>query len=158
MFDFLRLKPKEDRFQSWELSNLQYLCHSAFDNMLETDSIEMFLNYRKEYYKQFAEWNKFKQAHPNMSPSEEPGGRFDIAQDHKFFTKNLIRIEYDLADRYIEHIERTLLRYSTPRGKVNNLNKCYDIFRYYAPELNADVVDYLDSEIKERFREYLNEN
>lgn len=137
----------------WEVIRIQSECHECLKLMLETPSIEAFVDFREKYYKAFAQFNTMIKR-PGVKPSRD----YDTLKEHKYFMHNYYQIQYDLADRFIEYIERTLLRYSTPRGKVNNLNKLYAQFKYFAPDLNADVVNYLDATIKDRFKEYLYED
>jgi len=65
-------------------------------------------------------------------------------------------LERDMIDRWIHNLERTLIQYSTEKGKMNNFKKQVDLFKFDSEVLLPESIDYFQSELEKHYSQYIN--
>lgn len=127
------------------VSGAEYV-HNLYDGIYHrTDDVEALVKQREflneELNKLICLQNKYPLSFRKNTPKE-------AAQKIKDELPNAERL---FVERYIISIEKKLLNYKTPRGKMNNLINMVDKFKYYSGEFLPETVDYFKQLVKQHF-------
>lgn len=69
--------------------------------------------------------------------------------------RDRFELECTVVDKVVSQIERKLLKYTTEKGKQNNFNKEFDIFRYDSEVALPQTFDYFVEQMNTKFPQYM---
>ena len=143
---FFSKKPTVNQINQIESAIFQV--QTNYKTVTSTDRVDWFIEAYENTYAALKILLDMQNKYPSYFGKNSPSSNLDkINSERK-------KMEREFIDRFITSIENKLLKYSTPRGKINNFIQETDKLRCHMDDFLPETIEYFEKTIKKRFSEY----